>query len=389
MSASAAPPWRVIGRSVAGSAHVARNLPCQDALAWRELPDGRLILAVADGAGSAARSELGAAAAVEAMVEALARTLDGPISDGAEALGPDVAGPAGDASSSHAADGGRSLASDRSGAAAASDWRAAVIPFDAEEPDLSEPGTPTPRSGTDALGAAQPLGTSQPAPSSASAGQAALASPSAARDSAPDPLRAVLHSSVAAARAGLQALAEAQGRPLRDYACTLTAVLALSDRLWVAQIGDSVAVARDAAGNWQTVGRPQKGEYANEAWFLTADGAMDQLEIHAFDLEAQQVILSSDGLLRLMLQLPGFAPHAPFLEPLARALTSAADPERAGQQLAAFLASDRLRARTDDDISLLWAARGSDLGPNSPRAGSPPVPGNTDTDPAPSPTLVR
>jgi hypothetical protein len=336
MSAGAPQQWRVIGRSVAGSAHVVRDIPCQDALAWRQLPDGRLILAVADGAGSAARSELGAAAAVEALVDALDAALAGLVADGSD--------PEGGVQSIQDSETGRAQLAGNVQTASDSDWRDAVIPFDAQAPDPDS----DPEFELDPE--FQPEIQPEASPSSGSL-------PEHAHAPAPDPLREAIGRSVAAARAGLEALAAAQGRPLRDYACTLTAVLALPDRLWVAQIGDSVAVARGADGAWQTVGRPQKGEYANEAWFLTADGAMDQLEIRSFDLAAQQIILSSDGLLRLMLQLPGFAPHAPFLEPLARALSGAADPERAGQQLASFLASDRLRARTDDDISLLWAAR--------------------------------
>ena len=63
--------WRVVAASAAGSAHLARGLPCQDAWAWRCLPTGPLLAAVADGAGSAARAELGAALAVEAVMDAL------------------------------------------------------------------------------------------------------------------------------------------------------------------------------------------------------------------------------------------------------------------------------------------------------------------------------
>lgn len=66
---------RVFGASVVGDAHVRNGLPCQDA--FRAVVDDRVaVIAVADGLGSASRSDLGAATAAEAAAErafALAR----------------------------------------------------------------------------------------------------------------------------------------------------------------------------------------------------------------------------------------------------------------------------------------------------------------------------
>ena len=64
--------WRVLGASVRGTRHVREGTPCQDAHAWRVLPGGSVALAVADGAGSAAHAEAGAAAAVHAAIQCLA-----------------------------------------------------------------------------------------------------------------------------------------------------------------------------------------------------------------------------------------------------------------------------------------------------------------------------
>jgi hypothetical protein len=62
----------VLGASVRGTAHARGDLPCQDAHAWRILPGGAVVLAVADGAGSASHAEAGARAAVRAAVDAIA-----------------------------------------------------------------------------------------------------------------------------------------------------------------------------------------------------------------------------------------------------------------------------------------------------------------------------
>jgi hypothetical protein len=65
--------WRIVGEAVAGTSHRQRGLPCQDALCWAVLPDGGLALAVADGAGSASHSEVGASLAVRTAIDAAIR----------------------------------------------------------------------------------------------------------------------------------------------------------------------------------------------------------------------------------------------------------------------------------------------------------------------------
>jgi len=61
--------WRAGGISVAGFAHVEEGVPCQYAHAFRIRDDGGLVAAVADGAGSAAKSHIGAQAYVSAVVD--------------------------------------------------------------------------------------------------------------------------------------------------------------------------------------------------------------------------------------------------------------------------------------------------------------------------------
>ncbi len=67
--------WRVIGASVQGGSHIKCGQPCQDAHAWAVLPNGTLIAAVADGAGSAALAEVGAQLAAKTVVNFLRRAL--------------------------------------------------------------------------------------------------------------------------------------------------------------------------------------------------------------------------------------------------------------------------------------------------------------------------
>ena len=65
--------WQVPGVSVKGAAHEKQGLPCQGAYYWRFHRHGRgLLIAVADGAGSAPKAEMGARLATKGEVGVLA-----------------------------------------------------------------------------------------------------------------------------------------------------------------------------------------------------------------------------------------------------------------------------------------------------------------------------
>jgi len=67
--------WKIIAASVPGRSHLARRVECQDACQHQILPDGTLIAAVADGAGSARLAAEGSAMTVRAAIEYLAGRL--------------------------------------------------------------------------------------------------------------------------------------------------------------------------------------------------------------------------------------------------------------------------------------------------------------------------
>jgi hypothetical protein len=71
--------WTALGESVTGTSHRARNVPCQDAFRFRTFGSAGewLVIAAADGAGSASHSETGATLACDEFVRRV------------EALGPD------------------------------------------------------------------------------------------------------------------------------------------------------------------------------------------------------------------------------------------------------------------------------------------------------------
>ncbi len=247
--------WRVIGASVRGTSHQAGETPCQDAHRIRRLASGAWLIAVADGAGSAARSAEGAQIAVDHAIASLEEALR------------------------------------------------ATTPVDENA------------------------------------------------------WRELMACVCAAVREELIRQATQDDAPLRDFATTLLCAVIGQAHMAVTQVGDGLAVARDDAGQLIMAARPQRGEYANEAAFITMPQAADYLETQVLDGAFDAVALSTDGLLRLALKLPAYAPHTPFFAPLFEFAASAQDVATAQQQLADFLNSPRVCARTDDDKTLVVAVK--------------------------------
>lgn len=242
--------WRVAAASIRGSSHEKTGQPCQDACGVRALPAGVLIVAVADGAGSAPLSGIGAAIAVETALEVIAAA---PPPDGAEG------------------------------------WQS------------------------------------------------------------------LLRTALREARAGVeQAAALRQARP-RDLATTLILVAATPALVAAAQVGDGAAVVADRAGGLVALTRPASGEYINETTFLISPDAVEGAAMAVHPAGATHLAVFSDGIQPLALKAPENNPHAPFFTPLFRFLSESQDQASANAELATFLGSERVRQRTDDDLTLVLA----------------------------------
>ncbi len=246
-------PWRCIGATVAGTAHVRLGLPCQDAFAYHLLPTGELIIAVADGAGSADLAAEGAAYLVQDLVQQLRIALAGDIPAGFQR------------------------------------WHSLL---------------------TEVFGAV---------------------------------------------RAGLATYANQRQTKLSAYAAT--ALVAVLTNRWTigAGVGDGALVVADQAGNLISLCPPQRGAYANQTNFLTQSNALDCLAISIMPAQATGIALFTDGLLPLALNLAQNRPHLPFFNPLFAFADHSEGEAEANQQLADFLASPRVNARTDDDKTLVLA----------------------------------
>lgn len=147
----------------------------------------------------------------------------------------------------------------------------------------------------------------------------------------------------------------------QDFACTLLAAVIGGDEAAYFQLGDGAIVeAHDTDDDrYSCVCWPQQGEYANTTSFLTdadaAARAFRQLKSGAVN----ELALFTDGIQNLVLDYRSQSAHSPFFAPLFAWLR----PRPAGYSaelsaaLTAYLNSEKINARTDDDKTLLLATR--------------------------------
>jgi hypothetical protein len=149
-------------------------------------------------------------------------------------------------------------------------------------------------------------------------------------------------------------VAEARARQVhaRELATTLILLIAMPDCVAVAQVGDGAVVVTDAAGNLCSLTVPQNGEYPNETTFLISPNALSTAQVEVWHGIPRHVVAFSDGLQRLALTMPEGHPHAPFFLPIFRFVEAVTEAREGQAQIEAFLCSQRVQERTEDDLTL-------------------------------------
>ena len=161
------------------------------------------------------------------------------------------------------------------------------------------------------------------------------------------------------------------GRRSRDYACTLLVAVIDDYGAAFAQVGDGAIVVGGPHG-YAPVFWPQSGQYANTTYFITdpPDSRSVCSEVRA--PAPDEAALFTDGLQSLALRFADRAAHDPFFGlffPPLRA-QPAGEADRLRLELEAFLSSEPVNQRTDDDKTLVIATRAREQG----GGGAPPAP---------------
>jgi hypothetical protein len=160
------------------------------------------------------------------------------------------------------------------------------------------------------------------------------------------------------AREAVLAAATECASEARDFASTLLVAIAGPIGGGALQIGDGVIVVGDSGAGWNWIFWPQHGEYVNTTRFLTDEDAMHVLEVKPFYGTVTDIALMTDGLESLALDYASKSAYTPFFDGMFRPLSSAEKPKEIDHlsfHLETFLSSDRVRSRTDDDVTLVLA----------------------------------
>jgi hypothetical protein len=181
--------------------------------------------------------------------------------------------------------------------------------------------------------------------------------------------------------------AEHEGLTARDFACTLLAAVVGEDCAAFAQIGDGAIVVPDPdePGEYNYVFWPEQGEYANQTYFATEDGAASRLQYDLVPHRVDEVAVLTDGLQNLALHFQSRTAHAPFFRPIFAWLRPAPDDysEKFTASLSGYLNSPAVNDCTDDDKTLILATR---------RPASAPAMGEAEPAPPPqedAPTAIQ
>jgi hypothetical protein len=163
-----------------------------------------------------------------------------------------------------------------------------------------------------------------------------------------------------AARDRISAVAARRAMQKRDFACTLVAFVSTVDRSIIAHVGDGCAVVQDSHTDaWVAASWPDQGEYASGTFFVTDDPAA-RLRISVLQAPVKAVAVFTDGLERLVLDMSQRKPSAAFFQRISDPVHAAPTSGRSAflsERLGAYLESDPVRRRTDDDVTLVIATR--------------------------------
>lgn len=175
------------------------------------------------------------------------------------------------------------------------------------------------------------------------------------------PTPALIELWIAEVRLMIMVSADRIGCATADFATTLVLVVSNGTQVITAHIGDGAIVARRAGStDVDTLSWPHNGEYASTTFFVTDAAPSIRIGVIS-NYPIDRLALMTDGLERLALDFVGGTPHQPFFHGVFGTISAGqiTGPDRIlSRRLAAFLDSDSVNARTDDDKTLILAALG-------------------------------
>ena len=163
-----------------------------------------------------------------------------------------------------------------------------------------------------------------------------------------------------AIRDQIAAVAERRQLLPRDFAATLILVVSNASETVILHVGDGCAVVRDSvSGIWTAPTWPDHGEYASTTSFIT-DEPVARTRVSRYPTRISALAVFSDGIERLVLDLRSKEPSSRFFDSMIAPVEKSEHQGKDGllsKGLAAYLQSDQVNSRTDDDKTLVLAVR--------------------------------
>ena len=155
-------------------------------------------------------------------------------------------------------------------------------------------------------------------------------------------------------------LAEEQEKNVRDYASTFIGAVVWDNGAVFYQVGDG-GVIYSSTGESESYCfgiLPSKKIYANATDFITDETAEERLLYEFVNEPITDLIIFTDGIERIAVNIQAGLPHEPFLIPMLEPLhKEILNYEQLNKKLEAFLNSPRINEKTDDDKTLFLASR--------------------------------
>lgn len=173
----------------------------------------------------------------------------------------------------------------------------------------------------------------------------------------------LLQAALSEARSNVLQEATRLGLPPGELASTLLIAIAAPQGVIATQIGDGGMVVGDGLGGLCTISVPQRGEYANETYFLTGPDAVEGAVYQRKGGPVETLAVFSDGLEPLCLHSADSSPAAGFFLPLFQYAADRSDALEGSMELGRLLASPFATEVSSDDITLVvvrFAAGSSD-----------------------------
>lgn len=167
----------------------------------------------------------------------------------------------------------------------------------------------------------------------------------------PADLSGLLLHSAGYARQTLCKVANAEGASVSEFSATCLCLLITEDSLAALQVGDGLIVVENGSGSIGPVFWPRKYEYANSTTFLTSRNWFQDLQYSQWIGRPHSFFLCSDGIQSICSYSQTMSVVPSFVDAFKKVLAdqSPGYSSEASKKILAFLDSEQVCSRTDDD----------------------------------------